>query len=105
MPLPDPQEHRISLAAATELTRRYRESAPAGAVKAGMFPRSSFETILKQPGCLGIRIYFGRNAKNELSLVMVGVDSDGKDMTQDELMDNNFPCPPFCDDGDKALNG
>ena len=104
MAFPDPRDHRISLQAAAELTRRYRESDP-GQVKACMFPRGAFEAILKQPNCLGIRLYFGRNEKGALDVVMVGVDGDGRDMKTGELEQNGYPCPPFCDDDDKELNG
>jgi hypothetical protein len=39
-----------------------------------------------------------------MSLVMVGVDTDGNDMTSGTIMEEAYPCPPFCGTGD-ALSG
>jgi hypothetical protein len=30
---------------------------------------------------------------------MVGVNAELADMTDGEIIDTHFPCPPFCDDG------
>jgi hypothetical protein len=95
----EPRDHRISLEAAAAQTRRYRESAGPSATKGGAFRREAFEEILKQPGCTGIRFYYGVNDKGEQSLVLVGVDSKDNDMTGGALMDIIFQCPPFCGDG------
>lgn len=104
MPFPPAKDHKISLEQATATTRRHQASNP-NAIRAGMFPRSCFEALMKQPGCEGIRIYYGRDEKSQPSLVMVGVDSDGNDMTDGDLIDNNFPCPPFCTSEGGALGG
>lgn len=69
-----------------------------------MFPRDVFERLLAQPGCAGIRIFFGRNERREHELVLVGVDQNGNNMIQGELFDFSLPCPPYCGDPD-VLNG
>jgi len=96
MPLPDKRDHKISLAEATELTRRHRKEDP----KAGhgeFFHREAFETLLAQPGCAGIRIYHGKGPKGEHHCVMVGVDGKGADMAAGGVMQMSWPCPPWCD--------
>jgi hypothetical protein len=99
----EPRDHRISLEAAAAQTRRFRESAGPTAVKGGAFRREAFEEILKQPGCTGIRLYYGVDDKGEPSLVLVGVGQDDNDMVDGALIDTIFPCPPFCGDGN-SLN-
>ncbi len=96
MPFPQGKEHRITLQAAAALTRRYREHPGAGKERAGMFPREAYDALLQQEGCRGIRIYYGRAEGGGMSLVMVGVDADGNDMTAGEIMEEHYPCPPFC---------
>lgn len=105
MPFPPGKDHKIPLAAAAAMTRRYREGAGKAVVRAGMFPRSAFEAILKQAGSHGIRIYYGRAEDGRMDLVMVGVDADGNDIYEGELMEDGFPCPPFCDSSASPLNG
>jgi hypothetical protein len=103
MPFPPKRDHRIPLAAAAALTRRYREHAGPNAEKAGAFPKEDVQQVLDQSGAVGLRIYFGRSEQGQTDLILVGVDSDGNDLTQGVLMDLSFPCPPFCG-GDDALN-
>ena len=94
---PEKRDYRITLNNAKAETKRFRDAQPANATRGGAFPSECFEAILKQPGCKGIRIYYGKAATGEMSLVMVGVDDDGNDMTSGEMIENHFPCPPFCD--------
>lgn len=96
MAFPQPRDHRIALDTATALTRRYREAVGPGAQRAQLFPRDVFEAILKQAGCAGVRIYYGRTENGTMELVLVGVDSDGNDMTGGVIEDRSFPCPPVC---------
>jgi hypothetical protein len=41
------------------------------------YNKSAIYQLMKLPGCIGIRIYFGINQKQQLSLVIVGVDEAG----------------------------
>ena len=103
--MPPQRDHRIPLAAAAALTRRFREQDPK-AERAGMFPREVYDRILAQKGCAGIRIYYGRDENGKMALVLVGIDANGNDMTAGELDEFQFPCPPFCTDGGgSVLNG
>lgn len=54
--------------------------------------------ILKQEGCVGLRIYNGYNDENQkMSLVLVGVDESGNEMLSDGIIyDELALCPPTC---------
>lgn len=107
--IPPKESQRISLAAAVELTQRYRKAAPASE-HAGFFWAEGLKAILEQPGCVGIRYYHGLSADGVYAPVIVGVDEKGNDITalnksrralaaatgDAVLLDNHFPCPPFC---------
>ena len=96
MPLPEKRDHKISLADATELTKRHRTDDPKG-VHAEFFHREAFDSLLQQPGCAGIRIYHGKGNKGERHSVLVGVDTQGADMVTAGIMQQGAPCPPVCD--------
>lgn len=97
MPLPDKRDHRITLAEASDLTKRFRKE-HAKEDHGGFFHREAFETLLQQPGCAGIRIYRGKAEKGSHHFVMVGVDEEGADMLKEgHVMERCQPCPPYCD--------
>jgi hypothetical protein len=48
-------------------------------------------------------MYYGLKADQTQCLVIVGVDSNGNDMTTGEIMEMGLPCPTRCSD-DNALN-
>jgi len=114
MPFPPPRNHKIPLAAAVAMTKRYRASVKPGAFRAGLFPCKEFEDLMAQKGCAGIRIYLGCHEDDALSLIMVGVNAEGQDMVAGvaglteneggEVVQDSIPCPPFCNDG-SPLNG
>jgi hypothetical protein len=104
MAFPPERNHKVSLEAAAVLTRGFRDVAPQGSPFGSLFPREVFERLLAQPGCAGIRIYYGRNERREHELLLVGVDGTGDDMTTGELFDFGMPCPPYCGGGN-VLNG
>ena len=97
MALP-PRDHRISLATAVELTRRYREGAAPDAIKAGAFHADQVRALLAQPGCVALRIYYGKNSDGSDALVLVGLDANDNELTAGTLLDVILPCPPFCTD-------
>ena len=97
MTLPPKKDHRISLAEASELTKGHR-AAHAGTPKAHPFHREAFESLLAQPGCAALRIYHGKDANGAQHCVMVGVDQHGSDMTSAGVMQQSYPCPPYCDE-------
>jgi len=90
------RDHRISLEMAVELTRRHRRAAGTGAALGGMLGRTAVEELLQQPGCAGLRIYLGRDASDQPTLVLVGVTAAEADLADGIILDQIFPCPPIC---------
>ena len=108
----EPRDHAISLTTAAEYIRRHRAGA-AGEMKAaakgsepngGSFHADQVMKLLQQPGCTALRIYRARNAKNEATVVLVGVDANGQDMAKGVMLQEWLPCPPICDEA-SPLNG
>lgn len=89
-----PRKHVISHEEATAFLRRRH---PALNERGGHFPREVIDQILAQKGCAGIRFYFGTKTDGSLALVVVGIDETEKDMTEGVIIEDHFPCPPFCD--------
>lgn len=102
-PLPQDRDHRIPLKEAAEQTRRQRSRRPTQIGDVGALTAKAIRELLDQPGCVGMRYYRARNAKDEGSMVLVGVDADGNDMVDGIVLDAILPCPPYCSD-DNALN-
>ncbi|MCC7002637.1 MAG: hypothetical protein IT357_10825 [Gemmatimonadaceae bacterium] len=103
-PLDPKVDHRITLDKAATLTRQYRvthKGAYADAVTA--FNAGPVLQLLQQKGCVGLRTYRATFESGATSLVLVGVDEKGNDMVDGIILEEGFPCPPFCSD-DNALN-
>ena len=104
MPFTGNEDHSISLKDAAKMTENYRTTAGAGAFLGGYFGKIALQAILNQQGCTGIRIYNARNDAGEPNFVLVGVKSDGEDLTDGSLAEYSMGCPPFCPTA-SALNG
>ena len=61
--------------------------------------------VVAQPGVAAVRAYIGvdtsQPAGQQVRLILVGVDSEGRDMTNERAgqkpFDYTTPCPPMCD--------
>ena len=99
MPPLEQRNHRIKLAEARAHTRRHREHT--GPINTGdhggAFHADQVLEILAQKGCTALRILHGRNEKDERSMVLVGVDDQGVEITAGVILELCFPCPPYCD--------
>ena len=51
--------------------------------------RLEFDQILAQPGCVGMRFYYGLNEDGIKTLVYVGIDADGKDIVKRTVITSN----------------
>lgn len=118
------KDHRISKASAIAMTKRFRNGR-GRIVKPGLkaesilptcetFDRNGFDLLLAQPGCAGVRAYYAMNEQDQVHLVFVAVDANGKDIltattsekqlesisgdaTNDAvLLDNSSRCPEYC---------
>lgn len=89
-------KHWIDLDSATQLTAQWRKKHPKSP-KAMGFDRAALDRILKQKGCKGIRCYYAQHDDGSWTLVIVGTDAKGRDMTKGEIAQEGIPCPPDCD--------
>ncbi|MDF1696863.1 MAG: hypothetical protein P1U56_13560 [Saprospiraceae bacterium] len=91
----------ISRIDAQHLLNNYRNS-PAfpinRSVEGILFGRDHIFQLLNQPGCMGLRMYYGTDLNGDPHLVIVGTDLNGDDMAAPpfEILDTGVPCPTFC---------
>jgi hypothetical protein len=92
------EDHAITLDMAREMVRRWRDHGTAlpGGPDCEFFARDILDKILAQEGCVGLRIYHGRNAKGQHVVVLVGADADGNDLVDGDIAEEGLPCPPHC---------
>jgi len=89
--------HVISLDEAKSMTHAYQNAAQfQGLTVASMIDKDAYQLVMDQPGCVNIRTYFALNEAGTLTIVVVGVDDNGDDMTQGVLLDMATNCPIFC---------
>lgn len=111
----------ISYEQGAKMVKRHFDQNPDDVI-AHFIGRNSIERILAQPGCVGIRAFHGLNELGIKQLILVGVNSDGKNIlevertTQDKVMKspgliikNSSACPPYCagttdDSGSGSIN-
>jgi hypothetical protein len=51
--------------------------------------RNIIDQILAQPGCVGMRFYYGLNEDGKKTLVYVGLDADGNDIVKRAVITAN----------------
>ncbi len=91
------ENHQIDLMTAQRLIKNYQMNPGGQTIRGGFIGRDSFEKVLAQPGCIGIRYYYARNDDGSPTVVIFGVDAKGIDMENGVLLDAVKPCPPFCE--------
>jgi hypothetical protein len=90
------ENHYVTLAEASQLTRNYRISMKEGEAKGAYFGGDIFRKILTQLGCVGVRIYFGMHDDGTQTFVLVGVDEYGFDLISGTIGQMAMLCPPWC---------
>lgn len=90
------EDHSITLEEASYLTANYQEQASLDQVTAEYFGKEALIAILQQKGAVGLRIYYGMDDYGTSKLVLVGVNSNGDDMTDGLLAERGNICPPLC---------
>lgn len=105
--------HAISLERASQMITRYREQkekmmSPEYSEKnllpiAESFDRAAFDKVLSQPGCTGLRIYYGMNEDLQLRAIIVGLNEKNEDLlpadpsvTDGTIIEDGMMCPPVC---------
>ena len=96
MPLPEKNNQIITLDKAGKFTRAFRQIASADAIISGLFWKEYVQKILDQPSCVAIRYYHGIDDDGKPTVILVGVDNNGNDLTGGVLTEYGWPCPPFC---------
>ena len=88
---------------ARKMTSVYRNSkyhGELGGINAYFFGKDKIDQILKQKDVKGIRVYYGieydETGKPVPQIVLIGTNADGRDITEGLILDNGWPCPPFC---------
>ena len=93
--MPNPNE--ITLAEAITMREAYQtDSLFAEQAIAVTDSNDPYLEIINQPGCVEVRTYFAKNEAGALTLVMVGVDTNGNDMTAGKIMNLHQLCPIEC---------
>jgi hypothetical protein len=90
--------HLMDINAAAALTAAYRDGDPLQ-ILGGFFGADAINFILEQPGCVGIRYYYGKQVDGSPTIVMVGADAAGNDILagiNPIVIDMSLPCPRFC---------
>jgi hypothetical protein len=95
------EDHSITLAAASELTKAYR-NANINPKIGGFFGKDAIQAIINQPTCVGLKFYFALENSN-LTLVLCGAKSDENDLYQGVLAENGKLDPPH-HSGNNPLN-
>jgi hypothetical protein len=93
---PGAEKHEVSLEEAKLHIQRHKKNPIHPNHHGGSFDRAAIDKILAQPGCKALRIYHGKNEDGTPSIVLVGIDAAGNDMTKAAIMEGILPCPPFC---------
>lgn len=76
----------ISHELAADFVRSYKNANPE-ATLAYTVGRNIIDRILAQPGCVGLRFYNAINETGQTTLVYVGVDARGNDITKTVIVD------------------
>jgi hypothetical protein len=87
--------HEISRAKAREFIQGWRKGRKGGVV-GGFMDREVLDKILAQPECKGVRYYHAMHPQGHDTIVLVGVDSDGRDLWDGTIAEEAIPCPPDC---------
>jgi hypothetical protein len=96
MALPPKTNQVITLADARKLKANYKEQAPPNAVIGGLFWKEYVEQVLNQADCVALRYYYGLKDDKTPVIILVGVNSEGNDLTNGVMIEYELPCPPYC---------
>jgi hypothetical protein len=90
------EKHEITFAEAKKLIQAERKKTNSTDIRGGTFNRAIIEKILAQPGCSGLCYFFARGENKKQTIVLVGVDRNGKEMLNGTIAEKSDPCPPYC---------
>ncbi|GAB5417597.1 MAG: hypothetical protein Crog4KO_25820 [Crocinitomicaceae bacterium] len=85
---------QITLEQGADLTANYRAANPLKRL-GNFYGKDILTELLRQEGCMGIRMYYGEDADGNRELVLVGADANEDDMLE-LVVDLSKPCPNRC---------
>jgi hypothetical protein len=68
-------------------------------VIAQYFGKDKVDKILAQPGCVGVRMYYGKNTNGKSGIILTGVDAKRNDILPVTIAGPTTLCPPYCGGG------
>ena len=71
----------IPLSEFEEMKARFQKDISSDDTRAVSYGKTVLEKILAQKGCVGIRFYFAKDKNGRQTLIFVGIDKNGKDIT------------------------
>lgn len=94
------EQNAISLETAQAWATRWRSN-PENTVKAHLIPQIDITELLAEDEVVDVRAYIGVDENGVNKLMLVGVDSKGNDLIDDDkkqyIYDFTKPCPSTCD--------
>jgi hypothetical protein len=95
--------HEVSLDSAKKFIKNLKKDAMQMKLSGGLYFRDVFDKMLSQKGVVALRFYFAKTDDGNPTLVAVGVDSTGRDMTSGVIAESTYPCPPYCESASELL--
>jgi len=92
------RSHRVTHATAKQMRARFvrKNARNKEAAQPAAYSRAIFDKILKQEGCVGIRLYPAIDRYGRQTSLIVGVDKNGDDILRGVIGDTPWLCPPYC---------
>lgn len=100
MAAPEPRNHSITLEAAAEMTKRYRDNF----IKGGFFWKDQILSMLTSDS-IGMRYYYGVDKDGKKVIILTAVDADGNDICEGRLLEFSVICPTTCSVSNELNNG
>ena len=99
--------HRITLARAIEMTKRYRQTKPESMPICETFDADAVLALVSETGCTSLRIYYGMDNNNDIHAILVAGNKDNADIlppeeVQDDstgnpaILEDGYRCPKYC---------
>jgi hypothetical protein len=64
-----------------EMKERFQKDISPADTRAVSYGKTVLEKVLSQKGCVGIRFYFAKDKNGKQTMIFIGVDRNGKDIT------------------------
>jgi len=87
---------QVTLNEASAWTENFRDTISTGDTLGHFFGKDIINKILDQPGCMGIRIYYGLEENGAKNLVLAGVIANEDDLVNGVLAEYAVRCPNNC---------